>query len=124
LSSSLPLTGIDLLVGPILAGAAGKKGWGIFYNSAIASNGRINFTLGHEFGHYLMRGINGQRTDTLSGHEIRGRSLQCQCTCCSRRSICSSAASTARRCPPRISAGVSGPPLALAAAAMTRATTK
>jgi hypothetical protein len=32
----------------------GKKGWGIFYNSAISSRGRINFTLGHEFGHYLL----------------------------------------------------------------------
>jgi hypothetical protein len=32
----------------------GKKGWGIFYNSAIASQGRINFTLAHEFGHYLI----------------------------------------------------------------------
>lgn len=31
----------------------GKKGWGIFYNDAL-SPGRINFTLGHEFGHYLM----------------------------------------------------------------------
>src|SRR6266571_3775794 len=30
------------------------KGWGIFYNSAISSEGRINFTLGHEFGHYLI----------------------------------------------------------------------
>jgi len=32
----------------------GKKGWGIFYNSGLASRGRINFTLGHEFGHYLL----------------------------------------------------------------------
>ena len=32
----------------------GKNGWGIFYNSAISSRGRINFTLGHEFGHYLL----------------------------------------------------------------------
>ncbi len=31
--------------------AGGSKGWGIFYNNAIASEGRINFTLGHEFGH-------------------------------------------------------------------------
>ncbi|MDZ7685293.1 MAG: ImmA/IrrE family metallo-endopeptidase [Gammaproteobacteria bacterium] len=33
---------------------AGKKGWGIFYNSGITSPGRINFTLGHEFGHYML----------------------------------------------------------------------
>lgn len=32
----------------------GKKGWGIFYNSGIRSKGRINFTLAHEFGHYLL----------------------------------------------------------------------
>lgn len=28
--------------------------WGIVYNSAISSKGRINFTLGHELGHYLL----------------------------------------------------------------------
>jgi hypothetical protein len=33
---------------------AGKKGWAIFYNNNISSQGRINFTLGHEFGHYLI----------------------------------------------------------------------
>lgn len=33
---------------------AGKKGWAILYNSGIASPGRINFTLAHEFGHYLL----------------------------------------------------------------------
>lgn len=32
----------------------GKRGWGILYNSAITSPGRINFTLAHEFGHYLL----------------------------------------------------------------------
>jgi hypothetical protein len=31
-----------------------KTGWGIIYNDAIRSKGRINFTLGHEFGHYLL----------------------------------------------------------------------
>ncbi len=28
-------------------------GWAILYNPAIRSLGRINYTLGHEFGHYL-----------------------------------------------------------------------
>lgn len=28
--------------------------WGIIYNDAIKSRGRINFTLAHEFGHYLL----------------------------------------------------------------------
>ena len=32
----------------------GSKGWGIFYNSAITSPGRIRFTQAHEFGHYLL----------------------------------------------------------------------
>jgi hypothetical protein len=53
---------ISLVVGEKLAGfdgalyraPSGKKGWGIFFNSGIASKGRINFTLAHEFGHYLM----------------------------------------------------------------------
>jgi IrrE N-terminal-like domain len=45
------LPGFD---GALYRAPAGKKGWGIFYNSAIASEGRINFTLGHEFGHYLI----------------------------------------------------------------------
>lgn len=31
----------------------GKIGWGIIYNKNITSHGRINFTLAHEFGHYL-----------------------------------------------------------------------
>lgn len=30
-----------------------KGGWAILYNPAIASQGRINYTLGHEWGHYL-----------------------------------------------------------------------
>jgi hypothetical protein len=33
---------------------AHKKGWGIIYNKTIRSVGRINFTLAHEFGHYLI----------------------------------------------------------------------
>jgi hypothetical protein len=43
--------GVD---GALYRAPASKKGWGIFYNSAISSQGRINFTLGHEFGHYLI----------------------------------------------------------------------
>lgn len=40
--------------GSLSPAPAEKKGWGIFYNSGIASRGRINFTLGHEFGHYML----------------------------------------------------------------------
>ena len=32
----------------------GSGEWGIFYNNARTSKGRINFTLAHEFGHYLL----------------------------------------------------------------------
>ena len=46
-----PLRDFD---GALYRAPEGKRGWGIFYNSAIASVGRINFTLGHEFGHYLL----------------------------------------------------------------------
>lgn len=45
------LPGLD---GALTRAPTGKKGWGIFYNTAIRSAGRINFTLAHEFGHYLM----------------------------------------------------------------------
>jgi len=40
--------------GALFPAQDGKKGWGIIYNNAIRSSGRINFTLAHEFGHYLL----------------------------------------------------------------------
>ncbi len=40
--------------GALFRAPAGRKGWGIIYNNAINSKGRINFTLAHEFGHYLL----------------------------------------------------------------------
>ncbi|MGP9790964.1 ImmA/IrrE family metallo-endopeptidase [Roseinatronobacter sp. NSM] len=40
--------------GALIKAPPGEKGWGIFYNSDTASAGRINFTLAHEFGHYLL----------------------------------------------------------------------
>lgn len=48
------LPGFD---GALHRAPSGKKGWGIFYNKAIASKGRINFTLAHEFGHYLLHRV-------------------------------------------------------------------
>ncbi|MDR4483187.1 MAG: ImmA/IrrE family metallo-endopeptidase [Nitrospirales bacterium] len=45
------LPGFD---GALFRAPVGKKGWGIIYNRDITSEGRINFTLAHEFGHYLM----------------------------------------------------------------------
>lgn len=40
--------------GALFRAPAGAKGWGIIYNNAITSQGRINFTLAHELGHYLL----------------------------------------------------------------------
>lgn len=40
--------------GALYRAPEGQKGWGIIYNNRISSEGRINFTLAHEFGHYLL----------------------------------------------------------------------
>jgi hypothetical protein len=45
------LPGFD---GALFPAPEGKTGWGIVYNNALALPGRINFTLAHEFGHYLL----------------------------------------------------------------------
>jgi hypothetical protein len=45
------LPGFD---GALYRAPCGKSGWGIVYNNALTSSGRINFTLAHEFGHYLL----------------------------------------------------------------------
>lgn len=45
------LPGFD---GALYRAPDGKKGWYIIYNSAVSSKGRINFTLAHELGHYLI----------------------------------------------------------------------
>jgi hypothetical protein len=45
------LPGFD---GALMRAPNGGSGWGIVYNNAITSKGRINFTLAHEFGHYLI----------------------------------------------------------------------
>lgn len=41
-----------------------KGGWAILYNPGISSPGRINYTLGHEWGHYLCH-----RANTPGGFE-------------------------------------------------------
>lgn len=45
------LPGFD---GALIKAPQPKRGWGIFYNKSFASKGRINFTLAHELGHYLL----------------------------------------------------------------------
>jgi hypothetical protein len=52
------LPGFD---GALYPAPAGKSGWGIFYNTGISSPGRINFTLAHEFGHYLIHRLDLSR---------------------------------------------------------------
>lgn len=71
---------INLIKGASLPGFEGAlypsppgkaKGWGIIYNSDIQSKGRINFTLAHELGHYLVHrnkypeGLECQQEDFL-----------------------------------------------------------
>jgi hypothetical protein len=48
------LPGFD---GALYRAPAGKKGWGIFFNNRISSQGRVNFTLAHELGHYLVHRV-------------------------------------------------------------------
>ncbi len=71
-----PITKIEGITIPGFEGAlfkdpAGKKGWAIFYNDGFKSRGRVNFTLAHEFGHYLIHrlkypeGIQCQERDLI-----------------------------------------------------------
>ncbi|MBF0152898.1 MAG: ImmA/IrrE family metallo-endopeptidase [Magnetococcales bacterium] len=46
-----PLRDLDAILTP---DPQRRKGWAIFFNSNAGSRRRIRFTLGHEFGHYLM----------------------------------------------------------------------
>lgn len=54
LAQGANLPGFD---GALYRAPAGKTGWGIVYNTALTSRGRINFTLAHEFGHYLLHRV-------------------------------------------------------------------
>lgn len=57
--------------GALVRRPGSRKEWGIIYNNAITSPGRINFTQAHELGHYLLHrqdhpdGINCSSQDTL-----------------------------------------------------------
>jgi Zn-dependent peptidase ImmA (M78 family) len=56
--------------GGLYKAPSGKNGWGIIYNNAMESKGRINFTLAHEFGHYLLH-----RMDYPNGIECSEQGL-------------------------------------------------
>ena len=50
-----------------------RKGWGILYNKRIAAAGRINFTLAHEFGHYLLHRVAYPQGIRCSAEDVSGR---------------------------------------------------
>ena len=58
---------------------APRGGWGIIYNDAIKSRGRINYTLAHELGHYLLHrakitdGIQCSRDDMMKWDSAYGK---------------------------------------------------
>lgn len=56
--------------GALVPAPPGKTGWGIVYNSVITSPGRINFTLGHEFGHYLLHRLAYSKGFQCSGEDM------------------------------------------------------
>lgn len=56
--------------GGLYKAPSGKKGWGIIFNDSMQSVGRINYTLAHEFGHYLLH-----RTAYPKGIECGGQDL-------------------------------------------------
>ena len=45
---------LNSIEGALVRAPTGRNGWGILFNKNIKSPGRINFTLAHEFGHYLL----------------------------------------------------------------------
>lgn len=65
--------------GALYRAPAHGKGWGIIYNNAMRSRGRINFTLAHEFGHYLLHrqdyadGIQCTQKDMIRWDSAYGR---------------------------------------------------
>lgn len=66
------IRGADLpgFEGALTPAPPGKKGWGILYNNAISSTGRVNFTLAHEFYHYL-----GHRFDHPHGFQCSSEDM-------------------------------------------------
>jgi hypothetical protein len=67
LAKGADLPGFD---GALYPAPAGKKGWGIIYNDALTSAGRINFTLAHEFGHYLLHRLSHPKGIECSAQDV------------------------------------------------------
>jgi len=76
---------LDIIEAPVpsfegaLAPLKKRGGWAILYNPGIRSRGRINYTLGHEWGHYLCHrhqtpaGFECGETDVLGGSRQQER---------------------------------------------------
>ena len=58
--------------GALYRAKGGRKGWGIIYNDAITSRGRINFTLAHELGHYLLHRHDHPQGFTCGDRDMTG----------------------------------------------------
>lgn len=67
LAAGANLPGFD---GALYRAPAGKSGWGIVYNNALISAGRINFTLAHEFGHYLLHRLDYPQGIQCSAQDV------------------------------------------------------
>jgi hypothetical protein len=50
-----------------------RKGWAIVYNNRIVAPGRINFTLAHEFGHYLLHRAAYPKGIHCSADDVTGK---------------------------------------------------
>lgn len=61
----------DQFEGALLPDPKGSGQWGIFYNNASGSEGRINFTLAHEFGHYLLHRLKFPEGKKCTNQDLR-----------------------------------------------------
>jgi len=60
----------DKFEGMLLPHPSGNGEWGIVYNDSITSKGRINFTLAHELGHYLLHRQMSADGNRCSTHDM------------------------------------------------------
>lgn len=81
--NAFPAEAITLIQGADLSNAIegmlhpkGNGEWGIFYNTNISSSGRQNFTLAHEFGHYLLHRHLQPQGFECGNRELHDRGLQ------------------------------------------------
>ncbi len=74
--------GLPGFEGALIPIRSANKGWGIAFNNAMRSPGRIRWTLAHELGHYLLHrndlpdGITCSQEDVLGGGRDKGRDIE------------------------------------------------